>query len=267
MNQQADNPDFSLAEPLILRRAGGAARCAMPAFVVAFVCLFFSAMARAQIAADSTNDPVAADLRLPALDRSELTPDKRDPETVAADERNPFGFVAPAVSIQAPTEAENEEAKLRRVLAGMRVTGNSSGSGPSSALLGPILVREGEVLPRLFADQAEVLRIQSITDREVVIVFVEKDQSKQPRTLNLPVDLSARVKSLMPGEFFGSLVTFDGAKKVNLPPLKSGAAGSLAERLKGEGVQLQPLVERTTEFMGEAEASKQKEQPDAARGQ
>jgi hypothetical protein len=71
----------------------------------------------------------------------------------------------------------------------------------------------------------------------------------------------------MPGEFFGSLVTFDGAKKVNLPPLKSEPAGSLAGRLKGAGVQLQSLVERTFEFMGEADPSKREELSDAAESQ
>lgn len=244
---------------------------ASPRVTLACLLLFVAVLrpenVSAQIAADSSTNPVAADLRLPALDRSELTPEKRDPETVAAGERNPFGFVAPAATVAATAEAESEENKLRRILAGMRVSGNSSGSGVNSALLGPILVREGETVPRLFADQAEILRVQSITDREVVIVFVDKEQGKEPRTINLPVDLSARVKSLMPGEFFGSLVTFDGAKKVNLPPLKSEPAGSLAERLKGEGVQLQPLVERTVEFMGEAEPSERGEPSNAAYSQ
>lgn len=204
---------------------------------------------------DPDADPVATDLRMPDLDRSALVPEKRDPTEVTDDERNPFGFVAPASAPdRGAIETESEEDKLRRILAGMRVTGTTTGSGANAAVLGPILIREGENLPRMFSDQAEILRVESITDRKVVLVFIdtEKVEGKEARTLELPVDLEADVRSMMPGEVFQSLVDFDGSRKVNLPPIKSGSTAAFIERVKAEDVQLQSLVEREIEFMGGA---------------
>lgn len=216
------------------------------------------------------NDPVAADLRLPDLDRSALTPEKRDPTKVTEDERNPFGFVAPVTTGPAAvTETESEEDKLRRILAGMRIAGQTSGPGANSAMLGPILIREGQNIPRLFADQAEVLRVESISDREVVIVFVDKEapEGKEPRTLNLPVDLAPGVRSVMVGEVFESLVTFDGARKVNAPPLKFPATDAYIEGVKGKDVELQSLVERSHEFMGSAASPSTQEVTDEDSGE
>jgi hypothetical protein len=153
----------------------------------------------------------AADMRLPDLDRSALVPDKREPATVLEAERNPFGLVSlPPTEVQetATIQAETEEERLRRILGNMRVSGMSGSPSAYIVLLGSMQVKEGQRLPKLFADQAELLRVTKVTDREIILSFEEKDASLPPRTIGLGYDLRPRPQSLLPGEIFGKLVPF-----------------------------------------------------------
>ncbi|MBE2181742.1 MAG: hypothetical protein IAE97_14865 [Chthoniobacterales bacterium] len=193
--------------------------------------------------------PAAAPLG-PRPDRALLGPQSFTSLTVVGNERNPFGLV----SVPEPESgavagvAETEEAKIRRVLANMRISGMSGAPGDYSVLIGPLMLREGELVPQLFADQAEVLRVKSITEREVTFTFVESDSSLEPRTFGVSVDVAPKVRSLMPGDVFLEFVAAGPEGEAALPPIKtSGVEDFLqgAEEQKHES-----MVDRSLELLG-----------------
>lgn len=196
----------------------------------------------------------AADMRLPDLDRSALEPEKREPAKVDEGERNPFGLVSLPPTEVEETEtiaAETEEMRLRRILGNMRVSGAGGTAGSHSVLLGPMRIKTGDRLPKLFADQAEILTVTSITDREIILSFEEKDTAVPPRTIGLSYDLRPRPQSLLPGELFREVVPFTSKGAPDLKPLEMPAAKAVAEGAKA--AEAQGLTERTFKLMGEPE--------------
>ena len=194
----------------------------------------------------------AADMRMPELDRSALEPDKRGYSEVQLGERNPFGLLSvppPEAKEVEIIAAETEEARIRRILGNMRISGASGSPGNYCVLLGPLQIKEGDILPKLFSDQAEVLRVKSITDKEIILTLREKDPSLPPRTIGLSYDLKPRPSSLLAGDFFKKLVPFTPKGAPDLKPLESSAVKVM---LKGaEDGQMQSLTERSFEMMGE----------------
>lgn len=194
----------------------------------------------------------AADMRLPDLDRSALEPDKRGYSEVRPGERNPFGLLSvppPETKEVEVMAAETEEARIRRILGNMRISGVSGSPGSYRVLLGPLQIKEGDTLPKLFSDQAEVLRVKSITDKEVILALREKDPSLPPRTIGLSYDLKPRPVSLLAGDFFRKLVPFTPKGAPDLKPLESSAVKAM---LKGaEDGEMQSLTERSFEMLGE----------------
>lgn len=208
----------------------------------------------------------AADLRLPDLDRSELLPERRTPTEVLLHERNPFGSLAlppPEEKEVAPIEMETEEMKIRRILGSLRVSGVTGGPGAGyTVLLGPLLLRTGETLPRLFADQAEVLRVESVTDHDVVFAFVEKDSTLPPRTIGFNFDIRPRVRSVLTGELLKKAVTFDKRGRMDMKPLKLESVEAISDALDKQNME--SLVERRFEMMGEAISTPQENETEPA---
>lgn len=194
----------------------------------------------------------AADMRLPELDRSALEPERREPAAVEAGERNPFGLVSvperEAEEIE-PLAAETEEMRIRRILGNMRVSGLSGLPGSYRVLIGSVRLGVGDEVPRLFADQGEVLRVQSITEREIVLVFNEKDPNLPPRSIQLGFELQPRPRSLLAGELFRKLVPFDKKGARALKPLEVPAVQAIVDAAEAAG--LQSITDRSYQLMGE----------------
>lgn len=194
----------------------------------------------------------AADMRMPSLDRSALEPERREPAQVRETERNPFGLVSlpPAAVEETETiEAETEEQRLRRIVGNMRISGLSGSPGSYRLLLGSMAIREGDKLPKLFADQAEVLHVTKITEREVVLTFQEKDPNLPPRSMSLGYNFQPRPQSLLPGEIFRKLVPFTDKGAPDLKPLEVPAVKSIVEGAEEGG--LQGWTDRSREMLGE----------------
>lgn len=234
--------------------------------MAALVCaLLVFSPARAQQQELTPAQQKAADLRLPELDRTALLPEMRSPAEVRPGERNPFGLVSvppPEEEKTAePVKAETEEMKIRRILGNMRVSGLGGEPGNYTVLLGPLKLRTGEELPRLFANQAEVLRVASITDRDIVLTFSEKDPNLPPRTIGLNIDLKPRVHSLLAGDLFTKAVPFDKKGAPDLKPIETQQVKDLLDALKKQ--EFQSLVDRRTELMGEASQPPSPSEPEA----
>jgi hypothetical protein len=194
----------------------------------------------------ATPAPVSA---IAPANRSVLSPSARQPTVLPEGQRNPFG--APAVPVEAEQEAvatETEEAKLRRILGTMRVTGLSGSPGSYSLVVGSLVLREGQPVPRLFADQAEELKVDSVTEKEAVLSFVERTSGVPPRVISLRFDLDPRVRSVLPGELFQAMVPVDPKGNIQLADVEPDTAKEIEKGLKEQ--EFEGLVERRFKLMG-----------------
>lgn len=231
------------------------------AVLVAFLAVWLTASAFGQQPAAVPGTTVVTpeqeterDLRGPSLDEtylSSLTPQARAEAgfvDVRDDELSPFGMVSAALGqLVGPARPPTEEEKIRRVLRSLRVGGLSGLPGSYRVLLGPLSLGEGDQLPRLFANQAENLRVQSVSTREVVLQFVEADEGEEPRTIALSFDLSPGVDPLLVGEMFLKVVPVDGEGNVALPPRMPASVDAVMQGMRGQ--DWQSLVDRSTELM------------------
>lgn len=218
--------------------------------------LFFPLSAPAQSENLTPAEEKSADMRIPELDRSALEPEKRAPTEVSPGERNPFGLLAvpaPEEKEAVKIQIETEEMKMRRILGNMRVTGLSGEVGEYRVLLGSMLLAKGDTVPRLFQNQGEVLQVDDITDRSVVLSFVERKQQNDqpPRTVTLAIDLEPRVRSLLPGELFTSVVKFDERGAQAMPPIKTEGVESILKQFETNHLT-EALIDHRRALLGDA---------------
>lgn len=197
----------------------------------------------------------AADMKRHDLDRTDMQPDQRAPVPVTTDERVPFaGTGVEAEQAPGRPTQESEEQKLRRVLSNMRVSGLSGTKGNYRILLGSMALKEGDTLPRLFRDQAETLRVRSISERQVTLEFCENSAGKLPRAFGVPFNLKPTVDSMMVGEVFTNTIKFDRQGQPNMAPMQSEQVNVYLEGAEKTGYQT--IVERTYYLMGDTEAKR-----------
>jgi len=194
-------------------------------------------------------------LRMPDLDRSALEPSERKPTDVRQNERNPFGLLSvppPEQEEELKIEVETEEMKIRRILGNMRVAGLAGAPGDYRVMIGSMKLAVGDTVPRLFANQGEVLRVDQISDRQIVLSFVERKQQQDlpPRTIGLGIDLTPRVRSLLPGEVFTNVVKFDEKGGQAMDPLKTDSVESIVRQVKSGG-GTEALTDHRRAFLGE----------------
>jgi hypothetical protein len=213
----------------------------------------------------SPADQKRADLRIPELDRSALKPEKRMPTDVPQDERNPFGLLSvppPEQEEAVVIEVETEEMKIRRVLGNMRVSGLVGQPGSYKVLLGPLQLGKGDVLPRLFPNQAEVLVVEDVSDNRVVLSFVERKRQNDvpPRTIALGIDLKPRVRSVLPGDLFTNVVEFDAKGAVSMKPQTTGSVDAILKSVESRQLT-DGFTEHRRALLGEAYPRKEDESP------
>jgi len=208
------------------------------------------------------DDEKAAAFRIPLLDRSALHPERRLSTEVEVGERNPFGVIKPPVVEQERVEieeVETEEMKIRRVLANTRVSGVAGPPGARTVLLGSLVLQTGQTVPRLFANQAEVLRVAEVTEREVKFVFQDRDASVV-RSFSVAIDLEPRVSSLLYGELLTNTVEFRRGAPV-FDPVQLESVSDLVEVLRSDGPS--SFLTRPTLLMGNAEPPDENTAPTA----
>jgi hypothetical protein len=229
--------------------------------------LGFLATAGAQTNALSPEEEKRAALRMPDLDRTALEPGRRQPKDVKPGARNPFGLLAvpppEEEEKEVKIEVETEEMKIRRILGNMRVAGLAGEPGNYRVMIGSMKLAKGDTVPRLFANQGEVLRVDDITDRQIVLSFVDRKQQSDvpPRTMGLGIDLAPRVRSLLPGEVFTSVIKFDEKGAQAMEPLKTEAVESVVQRIKKDNLT-EALTDHRRALLGESAVPLSNEEPE-----
>jgi len=227
-----------------------------PLLLAVSVLLPVAAAAQTETNTMTPEEEKRAAMRLPDLDRTALEPGARKPVYVREGARNPFGLLSvppPEEEEEVKIEVETEEMKIRRILGNMRVVGVSGEPGSYRVVLGSMQLAKGDIVPRLFANQGEVLRVDDITERQVVLSFVERDaqQGMPPRTIGLGIDLVPRVRSLLPGEVFTSVIEFDERGGQAMEPLKTKGVEAVVRAIKTNNLT-EALTDHRRALLGES---------------
>ncbi len=186
----------------------------------------------------------------------EMTPSGRRFIELKPSERNPFGQQVETEAQVVAMETESEEARLRRILSGLRVVGVSGSGAGRSVLLGTLILRQGKPVQNLLRNQAEVLKVSEISDETVKIVFQDRDTSVEPRVILIPLRQKPMVTQLLFGEAFEQM----GGAGPALPPLKSDRAQAIIDDAKS--VDLINLTTRSFDLMGPLQNEKVPEPPE-----
>jgi hypothetical protein len=185
---------------------------------------------------------------------SDMLPSGRTYSILRDGERNPFGQ---QITVEQPTvvaETESEEARLRRIIGGVKVSGVSEQSGRRRVLLGSIGLGPGDNLPPLIRGQQEQLRVSAIEENRMVLAFVERDPSIEPRVIIVPLGMEPRVNQFLFGEAFEKLA--------NIGVERTGGERDLPMKgvddfIKGSNdANLQNVTDRKYEMMGEVSDEK-----------
>jgi hypothetical protein len=101
-------------------------------------------------------------------------------------------------------------------------------------------LRPGDVVPRLFRDQALGLRVQEITDTKVVMIITNNG-----KTIELPFDLSPQVRSVLPGEMFDGVALADDGSLAHTNPLATPFVDQIKARLKASPEKVRDIPRDT----------------------
>jgi hypothetical protein len=119
--------------------------------------------------------------------------------TVDPEARNPFAARTIDEGLTIVQDTRSEEGRIRAVLDGFIVNGIAkSSNGGYSAQLESIILKEGQLLPRLLKDQVDQLRVTKITDRLVEITWVGDEDAEKPRQVAMKVDMTPTVEVVLP---------------------------------------------------------------------
>ncbi len=132
----------------------------------------------------------------PATQRQEkihynlIFPEEKIPETVKPNENNPF-VKSDGKRID-DDQTSSEENTVRDILTSMVVTGiRVAPDGTMSAMLGGMILQQGNIVPQVINRQTVRLKVNSISETSIDLVWVEqkKNTGQPPRVLPLTIDL------------------------------------------------------------------------------
>lgn len=163
-------------------------------------------------------------------------------------ERNPFGAQVTIESGQAIESVESEEARLRRIIGALRVSGVTQGPSGYTAMIGPMRLVDGDSFPPLLRNQVEELKVESVSREQIRLVFVERDPGVEPRQIVLQISTRPTVRQFLFGEAFENLAQIGADGRPNLDRLESRGVENV---LKGfTESDLQSLTDRSFNLLG-----------------
>jgi len=154
--------------------------------------------------------------------------------------------------------AETEESRLRRFFGSVKIGGVARSGNKCQILLGSLILKEGQIVPQLFAKQEERIRVASITPKELRLVFVEKEPTADSvREIIIPYGFTPKVSQLLYGEAAQKLgvVNADGKQSDKKVPFK-GVEDFLKSSQESD---LQNMVDQEFDLMGEVKDAKTRE--------
>jgi hypothetical protein len=128
-----------------------------------------------------------------------IFPDEKAPELVKPEDENPF--VAVVLEDLKQDQTSSEENLVKERLLALSVVGASPRDGSFRVQLGDMILESGMVLPAFLPEQEVFLRVNTITDKEIEFVWLEKTKTGlPPRTLTMPIQIKPVVRYALPGQ-------------------------------------------------------------------
>lgn len=144
-----------------------------------------------------------------------LLPMHRHGTSVSPGTINPYGFPVQKKKETTSTQQQHtQEDQIREVISNLPVTG-MIGNG-KKVLLGDLELEEGEYVANVLRGQTERLLVKEITREKILIEWVEDYRREKPRTMEISIDMKARVEVLLKGQ-------------INNPQKQMGSAVLLAK--------------------------------------
>ncbi|MGI8602804.1 MAG: hypothetical protein ACR2OZ_07360 [Verrucomicrobiales bacterium] len=148
-----------------------------------------------------------------------MLPKQRTAQRIAPSERNPFAVKPKELTKASPEETETQESKIRAIFKSIPGSGVRRGSdGRLVALVGDLILREGEEVKPVLADQTELLMVSKIDSKKVELTFVENKDATQPRTIPLLINNQPRVAQKL-------FAQAKGGREMYYPSMRAAAAG------------------------------------------
>jgi len=182
---------------------------------------------------------------------NDMLPSGRTFTELREGERNPFGQQI-SVQPQIVEESESEEARLRRIVSSVKISGVSESAGKKRVLLGSMILQVGDILPPLIRGQQESLRVSSIDSERILLAFVERDPGIESRQITIPLEMTPRVNQFLYGEAVEKLMNPDASADGSEIPV-----AGVDEFFKGSSdASLQNVTNRKFQMMGEVKDDK-----------
>jgi len=144
----------------------------------------------------------AAPVQRTKVEYALIFPDEKAPELVKPEEENPFVAIVKEESKQDQTSSEENRVKER--LLALSVVGASPRADSYRVQLGDLILEAGMVLPSFLPEQEVFLRVNTITEKEIEFVWLEKTKTGlPPRTLTMPIQIKPSVRYALPGQSAG----------------------------------------------------------------
>ena len=132
---------------------------------------------------------------LPEQKRATADASRLEPET-----RNPFVTLTDPTPGPSKKDTQSEEARIRNVLEKFLVNGIAKGPDGkfTGQMQGGIILKEGELLPRVIEGQVDDLRVTKINPKLVEITWVADEDADKPRKITMAVDMSPTIAVMLP---------------------------------------------------------------------
>jgi hypothetical protein len=126
-----------------------------------------------------------------------IMPDEKTPESVKPNEVNPFSKLSNLVE----DDSSSEENQVKELLQSLPVAGvSTTAEGGKRVMLGGFKLERGTIVPQVLPGQTVKLRVNSVSDTALEMVWVEKKNTGlPPRMLIIPFNVKPSIRVQLVG--------------------------------------------------------------------
>ena len=138
----------------------------------------------------------------PSIRVIEMRPSEKRQLSLKIAERNPYARRAEGQSTSAEIGPDSEEARIRKTLSSLAVSGSSR--GPNNDLkvqMGDITLEIGRILPKLLVDQTENLQVTELTEDSITLGWMDVETGELTgKSMQVAYDLSPSITYQLSGQ-------------------------------------------------------------------
>jgi hypothetical protein len=142
-----------------------------------------------------------------------ILPDEKTPESVKPNERTPFSKASSLVE----DDSSSEENQLKETLQSLPITGvSTTAEGGKRVMLGGFKLERGSIVPQVLPGQTVKLRVNSVSDTTLEMVWVEKKNTGlPPRMLIIPFNIKPSIRVQLVGSATTAGAPASGKQQAN----------------------------------------------------